>query len=106
MIPCLLHVGTVVAVDHVTGHPAWLAFCRARYRVRRSIHDRVVCSPSSGVEYAELSADQRRNLEWMIINQMLASGYWDEYIDEANGSADGTCYQGPPDAAIVPGSDP
>ncbi|NDL58935.1 DUF6571 family protein [Phytoactinopolyspora mesophila] len=58
-------------------------------------------------DFADLSGQEKEQLEQMIINQMLASGYWDEqYIEEANGGPDGTRYEAPPEDALVPGSDP
>ncbi|WP_053207472.1 hypothetical protein [Jiangella muralis] len=58
-------------------------------------------------DFGTLSATERDNLEQMILNQMLANGYFDEqYITEANGGPDGTRYAGPPPEALVPGSDP
>lgn len=56
-------------------------------------------------DYSELSSSEKEDLERMILNQMLASGYFDQqYIDEANQGGDR--YAGPPAEAIVPGSNP
>lgn len=56
-------------------------------------------------DYSELSASEKEDLERMILNQMLASGYFDqEYIDAANQGGDR--YGAPPPDAIVPGSNP
>lgn len=56
-------------------------------------------------DYSELSASEKEDLEKMILNQMLASGYFDqEYIDEANQGGDR--YGAPPPEAIKPGSNP
>lgn len=64
-------------------------------------------TPDASGEFADLSSGEKEQLEQMILNQMLANGYFDEqYIDEANGGPDGTRYEGPPEGAIVPGSDP
>lgn len=62
--------------------------------------------PDAGGSFADLSSTEKDQLEQMILNQMLANGYFDEeYIDEANGGQ-GNRYEGPPEEAIVPGSDP
>ncbi|WP_158564280.1 DUF6571 family protein [Jiangella anatolica] len=56
-------------------------------------------------DFSELSAGEKEDLEQMILNQMLASGYFDqEYIDAANQGGDR--YGAPPPGAIKPGSNP
>ncbi|TDD69246.1 hypothetical protein E1262_13035 [Jiangella aurantiaca] len=56
-------------------------------------------------DFSELSASEKEDLERMILNQMLASGYFDqEYIDAANQGGDR--YGAPPPEAIKPGSNP
>jgi hypothetical protein len=98
--------GAITAVPGVGPTAEWSKF--AFDQITTEIGDKIgQTDPTASGDYSELSAEQKLLLEQMIINQMLASGYWDDaYIDEANGGADGDRYQPPPTEAIVPGSDP
>ncbi len=61
--------------------------------------------PDASGEFGDLSGNEKDSLEKMMLNQMLAEGYFDDqYIDEANQGGDR--YGAPPEDAIVPGSDP
>jgi hypothetical protein len=58
-------------------------------------------------DYSQLSADEKANLERMVLNQILAQGYLDqEYFDQANGGPDSDRYQPPPPGAVLDGNPP
>ncbi|AYY12223.1 hypothetical protein EF847_05385 [Actinobacteria bacterium YIM 96077] len=98
------------AFDAVTSLPVvkpageWskLAYEQAQSHLKNEIGN---SDPSAGSDFAELSSDEKDNLDEMLLNQMLAHGYFDqEYVDEANGG--GNRYEGPPEEMIDRSSDP
>ncbi|WP_298321731.1 hypothetical protein [Haloactinopolyspora sp.] len=98
--------GAMTSIPGVAPAGKWSEF--AFDQITSQIEDKIgETDPDASGQFSELSANEKEQLEQMILNQMLANGYFDEeYIDEANGGEGGTRYEGPPDDAIVPGSDP
>ena len=63
--------------------------------------------PTASGDYSQLSGTEKEGLQHMVLNQMLAEGYFDQrYVDEANGGPDGSRYAAPPAAAVDQGPPP
>lgn len=98
--------GAITSLPGIGPAGTWSKF--AYDQITSQIEDHLGEAPSgSAGEFGDLASNQETMLEQMIINQMLASGYWDEaYIEEANGGPDGTRYSAPDPDAIIPGDPP
>src|SRR5690606_4470110 len=85
--------GAMTSIPGVAPAGKWSEF--AFDQITSQIEDKIgETDPDASGQFSELSANEKEQLEQMILNQMLANGYFDEeYIDEANGGEGGTRYE-------------
>ncbi len=63
--------------------------------------------PTASGDYSHMSGTEKEGLQHLVLNQMLAEGYFDQsYVDEANGGPGGSRYAAPPAGAVDQGPPP